>query len=364
MKIPLVCLALVLVPGLKRAGATLVDSSSVLVKSKWEKPVKIGPDFYQLPELVRVDSALVKRMAIDERFRNRLSEGLTVKHFEDMKRLQGDLATLELYVVPDDSQLPGMEAMLRSSQLAGDRKTQSLVLNSYALYNVQKGNLDRAAGYLKESLALREQLLDKVAVARINASLAELFELSGNYDEAIVFTTSVLNTLAARGRSLDLADCYVDLANLHCLKKSYAEAESAVLKTALAMYRGNKPGRMGCFQQLTTIYFEQKRYSEAKWYCLQAKAIAEALSDEEATVDCLVRLAAIKTRLGDQKQALADFTEAERVAAQHNLIGRLIEIKGDVGEIYRNMGDYTTATAAINEYSRLRSSFLKSGVSN
>src|SRR5690606_32180443 len=121
------------------------------------------------------------------------------------------------------------------------------------------------------------------------------------------------------------------------------DAEYYIIKKALPLFTrmGNKAGRMKCFQGLTGLYYGQKRYSEAKWFCIQTTNLAEKLNDKQALIGSLIHIAEVKNALEDHEDALVDYKKAESLAIQNQYMVKLVEIKGDMGETYNLMGNYS-----------------------
>ena len=123
---------------------------------------------------------------------------------------------------------------------------------------------------------------------------------------------------------------------------------------------GNKAGRLKSFQSLAKIYYAQQKFSEAKWFFIQAQTLAAKLEDKEALISAHIQLAAVKNALGEHEMALEDYRKAESLAMENHYQVKLIEIKADMGETYNLLGNYLAAGNALDEYSRLRESLLKS----
>lgn len=341
------------------AGDRLDDSVSSAATSKVLRTVKIGPEAYILPPAPpKVDSAQVLRLSIDESYRKRKSQDITVSFYTGLQKIKERLQLLQVYPGAAAMPLPNLESLLNSSRFATDTHTQYLVQNSLAHEYLFRGQGEKAGVILKQSMMLAEQTADKDGLLLLAGAIAELAKLNGNYGEALNYQQSILTTAASQRANKLLAGAYLSIAGIHTLKQEYALAENLIIKKALPFYRGYKPGRMSCFEELTDLYLRQNRFSEAKWYCLQAKSLAEQLRVPEVQVLCLSRLATIKAAEGDSENALKDLRAAERLASQYKYADLLIGIKGDIGDIYRKLGDYTAAESLINEYRLLSKNYL------
>jgi tetratricopeptide (TPR) repeat protein len=359
MRIHLILLAAILLAGngIKANGRD--DTITADARSKILKAVKIGPEAYILPPPPpKVDSALLFRTTVDERYRNRRQQDITVMFYSSLQKLAKQLAPLAVYEAQGSSSIADLESMLKSAGYAGDVQTAYLVQNSIAIAYLLRGNLEKTAGYLRQSLPTAEKAADKTGLMTIATGLSEIAKLNGNYNEAAGYQEMIRKYALAQKQNFIVAGTYLALADLHTLKNEYDLAEHMIIKMALPMFRSNKPGRLSCFEHLSDLYFRQNRYSEAKWYTLQAKNVADQLLITESQISCLSRLAAIKNAEGDRENALKDLRNAEAMAAQYNVTDRLISIKGDIGDIYRKMGNYVAAGTFINEYSMLSKDYL------
>ncbi len=323
--------------------------------------VKIGPIEYFLPP--PVDSVLLRRLAIlannkliDEGYKKKERDDVLRKEHRNTLLIQQILAEIETSVTPSESMISTLAQMLDSSKKDGDIKSQALILNTYAVYHVNKGEADLAVRYFKEALRLKELSKDKAAMSKITVNLAAIFRMLGKYDESIAVNEYVIRANTSIKDRSKAAQAYLNIAYLKNMQQKHYEAEQAILKKALPLFQsvGDKPGRMECFIKLADIYKVQQRFSEAKWFYLQANLMADILSDSTTKVDCLIKLAEVKNAIGDHFLALEDYRKAEFLATQNNNSDKLTEIKGEIGETYLKMGNYTAAGTALKEYSQLK----------
>ncbi|HCN82886.1 MAG TPA: hypothetical protein DIT07_04595, partial [Sphingobacteriaceae bacterium] len=253
-----------------------------------------------------------------------------------------------------------LSQVLESYRKSGDLRSQSLIMNTYAVYYVKKGEIDKAIPYFQDALRLKELTKDKKEIGKITVNLAEIFKIMGKYDESIAFNEyTIRNSTEFKDRS-QKAEAYINIASIKAIQQKYAEAENDIIRKALPLFSsaGNKHGRMSCFINLGDQYTIQKRYSEAKWYYLQADMLTDILNDKEAKVSNLIKLAGVKNAIGDHDLALDDYKLAEQLASENNYTVKLAEIKGEIGEMYWKMGNYTAANNALTEYTRLRDTIL------
>ena len=81
------------------------------------------------------------------------------------------------------------------------------------------------------------------------------------------------------------------------------------------------------FSQLAQLYVKQSRLSEAKWYFLQSTFLARQQNNNKLTMSNLVKLADVKSEIGDFALARQDMMEARDIASSHGWLIDLIEIE-------------------------------------
>lgn len=322
------------------------------------KIVKVGP-----PQMgLLVDSAQLLRMALDQKFVQKQKEEAGFKNYLELRQLYLSLDAFETYMPTREASIAILNNLFETFLRERNLKNQALVLNTFGVFYGKQGNLDKASQYFREALQVKELLNDKHGVVKTTEILAVIAKMRKDYDDAIFYQEYNLRVNSSLQKANDVAKAYTNIAALKSLQRKYKDAEFYILKKALPLYTrmGNKNGRMLCFEHLAEMYHLQERYSEAQWFYLQANIMADKLNDAPAQVSALLNLARIKNRLGEIDRALSNYKQAELLAVENNYISKLIEIKGDVGELYRKEGNYPAAGHALQEYNTLKTSFLKS----
>ena len=102
------------------------------------------------------------------------------------------------------------------------------------------------------------------------------------------------------------------------VKKMVYQNESLInLYQALHIYTKytDTTGMRTCFYNLSHVYHRLQKYSQAKWFILQANHLARIQRDAPYIALTLRKLAAIKTDLKEYKLAEADLKEAKQLTA-------------------------------------------------
>ncbi|WP_207429532.1 lipopolysaccharide assembly protein LapB [Pedobacter sp. SYSU D00535] len=317
------------------------------------KEVRIGPRNLVPEDLM--DSTTLRKLKVDQYFRLKIAEAGKLRDLQDKQYLRlaladpaGTAATATTLHVLDD--------LNRIYAEADDTRGQADILISYGLYYGKSGDLNKAVGYFSQALRLKESLQDKQGIARTAENLALLYKALGKFDASILQARTNIKVNSSLKRSAETAGGYLLVAQNKILQGHYREAESIILQKSLPLFRrvGNKVGRMRSFETLGHLYYLDGKFSEAKWFYIQANMMADKIGDTESKISNLIGLAEVKYALGENELALGDYRKAEILAINKKSLVKLVQIKGSLGEVYREMGNYLAAGLAFEEYSNLR----------
>lgn len=243
----------------------------------------------------------------------------------------------------------------------GDQRAEAGVLSAYGINHAVKGDMVKAISFLQEALKINILLNDRAAIARNYISLARICRYQGNFDEAVRYNGYIVEMALLTRNNANLAEAYMNLANLWSAQKKYKEAELMIMKKALPLYYyklQDKIGTMKCYDQLAEIYDQQKRYSEAKWFNIQSNMVARKINNPAGIVNSLINLAHVKMSIGDYQLALRDFREAEQLSVSNKYSHKLVEIKNDLSLVYAKLGNKSAANSALSEFTVLKNALL------
>lgn len=174
-----------------------------------------------------------------------------------------------------------LRAGLAAARLTGERKGESLLLNELGLWYHQRGQLERALDYYKQSAAHDEQLGDEARMATSLTNIGEVYRATGSPGKA-----------------------------LECFQR------------ALPIHRevGNRTMEATTLSNMGSVYYMRERYEQALTAFLHAQSIFE---DPEARDDA--RLAVILNNIGGVHLATDQPQEAleafQRALSMHRAMG-------------------------------------------
>jgi len=113
------------------------------------------------------------------------------------------------------------------------------------------------------------------------------------------------------------------------------------------------------FDCLSSAYFIQHKYTQAKWFVLQSLYISRNRKDVAAMMNSLMKLASIKIAIKDYKMAEKDFKEAIILSKYKNDVLRQIEIEKCLATLYDNTNRAKLAIATEKHCDFLAANIVK-----
>ncbi len=243
----------------------------------------------------------------------------------------------------------------------GDRQGEAGILSSLGTKAAVNGDMDKALMFFYDALKINTEFDNKQAMIKNHFSLARIYKYREDLAEAVKINELIVSQALEIRNNRYLGEAYLNLASLWNAQKKYKDAEAIMLTKALPLFcykLQDKVGAMRCYDQMAEIFQSQKRYSEAKWFCIQSNMVARKINNTSGIVNSLVSLAHVKMSIGDHQLALYDFREAERLSISNKYQYKLVEIKNDLSKVYTVMGNKSAASSALTEFTVLKDAIL------
>lgn len=159
-----------------------------------------------------------------------------------------------------------------------------------------------------------------------------LIQPSANSEQTLGDNMSSIMNLSNAKLMSNVIVLYNNLASKSLNKGSLKAAEETLLKKSipLSIRYGNDRTNYNCFMALAKCYVDQKKYTQAKWYYIQSNISAKKAKYGQGEVLSLMQLARLKKVIGDDKLALDDFKEAEKLAVKINFKSQLPQIRKSI----------------------------------
>ncbi|QEK52268.1 hypothetical protein FYC62_11915 [Pedobacter aquae] len=209
-----------------------------------------------------------------------------------------------------------------------------------AVTETLSGDLDIAYHHFSKALFLYQAQLNHAQVAQTSSYLYQLSLLSGDDKAAADFNDMAIAGYRIMEQDQKLVKALLQQNELMLRAGNLKQAEQQILTKILLMaYRMNsKQAEMNCYQQLGRVYWHQNKFTEAKWFFVQANILANKLHHRVGTIRSLLMLAKVKNRIKDYGLALADLKLANSLLNTSNKYFRPDILKG-MALTYQKLGD-------------------------
>ncbi len=151
---------------------------------------------------------------------------------------------------------------------------------------------------------------------------ADRYERFGDFDAAANMLSKAAKEYQQNKKYASYGSTLIRLSNLYILLANYSEAEQIVLKQVLKNYTrmGSRAGQMSAYQQLGKIYLAANKLPQSLWFYTQHGILAQQLKDNNAYIESVLGIAAVKIRKKDYQLASKDLNTAEFLSKNANII--------------------------------------------
>lgn len=141
--------------------------------------------------------------------------------------------------------------------------------------------------------------------------LARYYFKKSDYKQALNYADIAKNEYDKVCRRDSLGSIYFTIAEIKKAQKNEKAAEYYIISKALPYFSASDSfhGRINCFNFLAKMYMDKKKFSQAKWFYLQAYTQADAINNTFETVKALQNLVVLKTVNGNYVLAKRDWAK-------------------------------------------------------
>ncbi|WP_104384625.1 M48 family metallopeptidase [Sphingobacterium sp. HMA12] len=228
--------------------------------------------------------------------------------------------------------------------------------NEAALFAIKNNDSSNASKLLYDALTLANRTDNKDDIATINLNLSNFQLYHGDFVKAEESAQKYHSYATVSKSYLEQANAWLLIAMARAGQGNFKAAENNIIRSAIPLFNKSKAyeGKIFAWEMLAEIYFKQNKYTEAQWFLLQARDLANAkkLSSELAEIEYL--LAASKQKDGNYKVAIKEFIQAAELASNENNKQLSLAILDKLGEVYLVLKDYPSADQTYKAYTQLK----------
>ncbi len=139
----------------------------------------------------------------------------------------GQTGKLHLHLGNFDDALPFLKQSLAISQQIGDKAGEGTTLNNISQIFKAQGDYETALAYLKQSLAIRQQIGDKAGEGTTLNNISQIYDAQGDYETALAYLKQSLAIRQQIGDKAGLCATLFNIGHIHAQKGEIQEAVSA-----------------------------------------------------------------------------------------------------------------------------------------
>jgi tetratricopeptide (TPR) repeat protein len=302
----------------------------------------------------RPDSALLGQAADYQRYlfetdRPTVTQALTVHQALQRAERREEANRFALkWIIPDFDRVglyrTLLETWLPPLRQSADRQMRGDAYNWTGKTYHALGDYDTALDYLKQSLAIQQQIGDQSGEGRILNNISQIFQARGDYDTALDY---LKQSLAIAQQIGDQSGEGTTLNNISQIFQARGEYDTALdyLKQSLAIVQqiGDQFGEGRTLNNISSLYYARGEYDTALDYLKQSLALAQQIGDKAQEGATLNNISQIYDARGDYDTALDYLKQALALAQQiGNKSGEGTTLN-NISQIYGARGDYDTA---------------------
>jgi len=346
----------------RRAVAQNAEKDYTGAIKKYDASFKgIGPEVYFLPPPKTANEILTENYAEKKSFSKEIARQLLLQRLLLQLRSTNNLGHFNYLMNP----MPAT-ANAWNDAIEGQKKVENwtagyALANEAALFSIKNNDSSNASAFLYQALSLANRTDNRDDIATINLNISNFQLYSGDFERAEESAQNY-HTYVMKSKSyVEQANVWLLIAMARAGQGKYKTAENNIIRSAIPLFNKAKAyeGKIFAWEMLAEIYFNQHKYTEAQWFLLQARDLANAkkLRSELAEIEYL--LASSKQKDGNFKVAIKEFVQAAELAADENNKQLSLAILDKLGEVYLVLKDYPSADQTYKAYIQLKNELYK-----
>ncbi len=243
-----------------------------------------------------------------------------------------------------------LEHWLPAIMDSGDSKEKASALVCAARILKLQGDLDTALGYLKQSLAIRQEIGDRQGEGTTLNNIAANYNARGDYGTALTYLKQSLAIQQEIGDRQGEGTTLNNISQIYDARGDYANALT-YLKQSLAICQeiGHRQGEGTTLNNTSQIYDARGDYANALTCLKQSLAIQQEIGDRQGEGVTLNNIALNYNARGDLDTALTHLQQS--LAIRREIGDRQGEGTNlnNISQIYDARGEYDTALTYLHQ---------------
>jgi len=316
----------------------------------------VGPRVYVLPAPRTREELLTDSYQEKTAFQDSIHRALDLQQLiAEFKTTRAEM-NVQYLLSPMPSTALAWNELVEREVGRGNYNTAYGLLHTYASLSLKEGTISQTLGLLQSALQHAQKTSNTSDVAVIQYNLANIFLYDKNIQQAGYFQEAYYKTAVQQKNIIDQANSLLKIALIQAYDKDYRSAENNIIRKAIPLLNRAKAyeQKIVAWQTLARIYQLQNKHTEAQWFLIQARDLANSKNFNEELPEIEYMLASSKFVQKNYNVAKKEFLQADELAKSEDNKLLQLAIIDKLGQIYMTQSDFNNAETALLNYKDLR----------
>lgn len=316
----------------------------------------VGPRVYVLPAPRTREELLIDSYKEKVYFQDSIDRALDFQQLVAEFKPTHNEANVQYLLSPMPTTALAWNELVEKEIDRGNYSAAYGLLHTYASLSLKSGAIAQTLGLLQSALQHAQKTPNVPDVAIIQYNLANIYLYDKNIQQAGYFQEAYYNTAIKQKSIVDQANSLMKIALIQAHDKDYRSAENNIIRKVVPMLNKAKAyeRKIIAWQTLAKVYQLQNKHTEAQWFLIQARDLANnnSFSGELAEIEYM--LASSKFIQKNYNVAKKEFLQADELAKSEDNKLLQLAIADKLGQIYMTQDDLHNAESTLHMYQDLR----------
>lgn len=344
----------------QKAKKTIAKDPSKYITKYDQSFYGVGPEVYFLPSPRTREEVLAEQVEtlkhkysqiapFNDTIQRALLHQNLVKRYESTE----NASFINNYITTNPIKLNDWEKTVNNLALNNDEYFVAGLLNEIAKQYIIQNESTKAETILQKALEISPN--DSFSTT-IEENLSALYFYNKKYREAIILEENKYKNALSAKSSLEQGMILVKIAKLHAYNNNCNLAEETVIKRAIPLFNRLKDNnnKINAWVELAEMYQINNRYTEAQWFLIQAKELAEENNIKAYDLKIEYHLGYAKFQQKNYNVSRKELETAMGYALQEKNQLIVLSSLQMLAQISYNQRKFTEAEEILNSYIALK----------
>lgn len=321
----------------------------------------VGPKVYVLPAPRTKAEILADSYAGKVYFQDSIERALDFQQLVEEFKPTSNLSNIQYLLAPEPQTALAWNGLIEKEIARENYSAAYGLLHAYAAASLREGAVHQTLGLLESALKNAQKTPNLLDIAIIQYNLGNVYLYDNNILQAGVFQEAFYKNALKQQSVVEQANSLVKIALIQAHDKDYRSAENNIIRKAIPLLNRAKAydRKIIAWQTLAKIYQFQNKHTEAQWFLIQARTLAQSKNLQNELAEIEYMLASSKFVQKNFKVAQKEFLQADELAKTEDNKLLQLAIVDKLGQIYMTQRDLPKAEDALEDYETLKKELFK-----